>query len=243
MNVLGICTSSQLPIVSNTLKSIGALIDDLCTGSDARDTTIVACCSRAFFLEQLLAYVHRINVLAPPKDGAENSDNDDQDVSKAMYSNLEVAMPSTPALLQPTLKILAMSSRTKLVFCPSIPSFRGYMSTLPARPSPQTNDPQPKVVVLDMLALHHGTSEFTVQGLSRSFSLLALVNHSVGGNMQVVECIDDDNPSDNERGPRLWNTEVPLLSGSVKIGEAGQGWATRTISIRKAAQRWFHFKD
>lgn len=100
-----------------------------------------------------------------------------------------------------------------------------------------------RVVIMNFLSLHRDTSEFTLQGLSRSFSLVASVGLSIRGGVELIECLDvgDDQNTAAVNGFRPWDVEVPLLSGSVKIGEAGQGWATRKISIRSFADRWFDF--
>ncbi|KAK5314472.1 hypothetical protein LTR70_007187 [Exophiala xenobiotica] len=138
---------------------------------------------------------------------------------------------STP-LLQATLRLIATSLHTNIVFCPDIPSFRAYVTTLSFREVHQS-DTSSTTVIVDMLAMHHGTSEFTVQ---------ASVNHQMAGEMQIVECSEFLDATDLQRGTRLWNADVSLLSGSVKIGEAGQGWASRTTNIKAFAGRWFQFQ-
>lgn len=230
-------TSMQVPTISTTSKTIGTLLEDICMRSDGRETTVVACCSRAYFLKQILVHANSTSSPEVQDDTGEGAQQRDGVVSTGADSMI----PQTPAFLLPTLLILAMSSRTTLAFCPSITSFRGYMSTLLLHHDQQSPDLRSRVIVLDMLALHHGTSEFTVQGLSRTFAMLASIHHSINAGIQLIECNTIDESS-SERGPRLWDAEVPLLSGSVKIGEAGQGWATRTISIRKFAERWFRFE-
>lgn len=72
--------------------------------------------------------------------------------------------------------------------------------------------------------------------------MLASVNHRMAGVMQIVECSDFLDPTDLQRGTRLWSAEVPLLNGSVKIGEAGQGWVSRTTNIKAFAGRWFQLQ-
>lgn len=230
----------RAPIVAATSQTIGAFIDNLCSRNTVRNTVIIACCSRSNFLEQLLAYA------APTEDPSERADIDnvdriDTDLHEHNTDNSRVSVQPNRRLLLPILRTLAISSRTKLVFCPNIPSFRAYMSTLPARFGPE-DDPAPNVIVIDVLAMHHGTSEFTIQGLSRTFSMLASINASLPQSMRLVECLDCHHRS-IDRGPRIWQAEVPLLSGSVKIGEAGQGWAIRTISIKRFAVRWFEFEE
>jgi len=229
----------MLPVVKSTAKTIGAFVEDFCT-TDQRSTTVVVCCRRSRFFEQLA-------LQAQSRSGASEErrpQNLRPDTHTATGDEVEgtqvfpehVSLP----LLQPTLRLLATSMSTNIVFCSNIPSFRAYVSTLSLREKDE--EKRSKVIVVDMLALHHGTSEFTIQGLSRTFAMLGSVNHQIGGEMQLVECNDFHDPGDPQRGSRLWIAEVPLLSGSVKIGEAGQGWASRTTSIKSFAEKWFQFE-
>lgn len=94
-----------------------------------------------------------------------------------------------------------------------------------------------------MLALHRATPDFTVQGLSQTFALLASVNKSIGGEMELVECDDLGATRNSLKGSALWQEEVPLLSGSIKIKEEGQGWANLKTSVRSFAERWIEFVD
>jgi len=219
--------SKSFPVVINTRKTIGAFIEDTCVDLQ-RSLTIVACWRKSRFLEQLALHASSITELS------DSLASDDAEASQLFTKS------SPTSLLQPTLRLLATSSNTNIVFCSTIQSFRAFVSTLPQRES-ESRDQSSQVVIVDMLALHHGTSEFTVQGLSRTFAILASVNHHIPGGMRLVECDNIEDPSDPLRGARLWNDEVPLLSGSVKIGEAGQGWASRTASIKSFAGRWFQF--
>ena len=49
-----------------------------------------------------------------------------------------------------------------------------------------------------------------------------------------------------ERGPRLWDARVGLLSGGVRLG-GGEGGASvgigRTVSVRRVVGRWFEFEE
>lgn len=150
---------------------------------------------------------------------------------------------------RPTLHFLAAAENTRLVFCPSIPTLRAYLASLPStlsqvRTTTQPSSPTTQVLILNILALHDGTSEFSLQGLSRSCALLASCAARLGPevSVQVLECVDVRDRESVYNGPRLWDAEVPLLSGSIKIGEAGQGWAQRTIPVKKVAERWLRFE-
>jgi len=226
--------STSLPLIETTAKTIGGLIEDLCINLQAT-TIIIACCTRSRFFEQLALHA------SPTSEHLDDQRHEQQSTNEAVNEHNETARQNPSkhnptSLLRPTLRLLATSLHTNIVFCPDIPSFRAYVSALPFRDTPSAT------VIVDMLTMHHGTSEFTIQGLSRTFAMLASVNHRLASGMQVVECNDVLDPTDVHRGVRLWNAEVPLLSGSVKIGEAGQGWASRTTNIRTFAERWFQFQ-
>ena len=101
---------------------------------------------------------------------------------------------------------------------------------------------QRQLLVLDMLALHHGTLEFTLQGLSRTLATAVSAAHRSHSDLTVIECQDIHDPTNPNRGTRLWDAQVPLLSGSVKIRLEGSRWAGRAMTIRKIASRWFTFE-
>ena len=52
-----------------------------------------------------------------------------------------------------------------------------------------------------------------------------------------------NDPTNPNRGSRLWDAQVPLLSASVKLGQDGSRWGGRATSIRRIAARWFTFAD
>ena len=99
------------------------------------------------------------------------------------------------------------------------------------------------MVILNLLAMHHGTSEFTLQGLSQTFAAAISAAHRTGRGLKLVECKDINDPSNPSRGPALWQAEVQLLSAAIKIGEAGQNWGRRTIAVVKIASRWFKLEN
>lgn len=226
------------PVVTTTNANIGELIHNICNTTE-NNATIIACCKKSYFFNQLQSYVF-------PQSGETNELHQESPDSNALHvSRLnEYTQSSYPPrsmqLLRPTISLLAKSLKTNLVFCSSIPAFRAFLPTLVVRPDVCGQNSH-RIIILDMLALHHGTSEFTIQGLSRSFALLASVCHNLSCKTELVECTDIHDALSPHKGYRLWTTDVPLLSGSVKIGEAGQGWANRTINIKAFAERWFTF--
>lgn len=226
----------SLPSIRLETLSIGQFTEEVCEQGLA--ITLIACCSRSYFLEQLVE--HTQPDLHAPEDDYEPPSERPADADEEGDESLKLPPRKNPLLL-PTIKLIAASSHVKLAFCPTIPIFRAYLSTLPVRAASDDTRP-PKIVILNMLAVHHGTSEFTVQGLSRSFSMIASMNHVFRGRVELLECTDNDDLLGTGGSSNPWNAEVPLLSGSIKIGDAGQGFARRTVSISRFADRWFNFE-
>ena len=94
------------------------------------------------------------------------------------------------------------------------------------------------------MSLHHGTSEFSVQGLSRSLSLaVSAAAARSATQLRLAECADVHDPSNPAMGFRVWDSQVPLLSGSVRLSGEGGNWAGRSISVRRVVARWFIFEE
>lgn len=151
-------------------------------------------------------------------------------------------------LLTKTIGLLANSSKIQLTFCPSLESLRAYLAILGKihRYSPD-EDKQPclpqSVVILDMVALHATTTEFSAQGLSRTFAAAVESASRAGLNLVLCECSNAVNPTSDQWGGCLWNTQVPLLNGSVRLrGEEGT-WNGRGVTVKQIAGRWFDFNE
>lgn len=230
------------PSASTESSTIAQVLEHHIAQDTKTSTVIVACCKRSYLLTQLLHVANpqqTSNSTSAPnpldEDMLLNNDNYDDNIPISAVSQ------SHNSILHslPTLHLLSVAEHTQLVFCPNIPTLRAYLAALPSTlPSSAT-----QLLVLNLLALHDGTSEFSVQGLSRSFALVASCAAKLGSDstVRVLECTDARDLENQYAGPRLWRNEVPLLSGSIKIGEAGQGWAHRTVGVRKVAERWFKF--
>lgn len=229
---------APLPSIRLTPTNIGRLVDEVC--AQGTPTNLIACCSRSYFLKQLVEYTR-------PDATTTHEASEDLPSQESPSPDIETEddptslRPKPSLLVHPTLKLIAVSSKVKLAFCPTIPTFRAYLSTLPIHAAAEDIQLS-RVIIMNVLALHRDTSEFTLQGLSRSFSLIASVNQSLRGGVELLECTDVDDRLSPVDGPLPWDVEVPLLSGSIKIGEAGQGWAARKISVKNFADRWFNFE-
>jgi hypothetical protein len=152
-------------------------------------------------------------------------------------------------LLTKTIGLLANSSKIQLAFCPSLESLRAYLAVLrPVDVLKYENETErlwhyPMLVILDMVALHVTTTEFSAQGLSRTFAASVESASQAKMDLMICECTNAVDSTSADWGDKLWDTQVPLLNGSVRIrGEEGN-WGGRGVSIKQVAQRWFEFDE
>lgn len=65
----------------------------------------------------------------------------------------------------------------------------------------------------------------------------------------VCECLDveDYGGGEGARGNGVWEERVPLLNETIRFAAGtraeGRGWAGRSVSCRRVAERWFAFRD
>lgn len=119
------------------------------------------------------------------------------------------------------------------------------------------------LAVLNPLALQRSTTDFSAQGLSRTFA--AAVEAAERANMQLVveetEARHDgegdndmhvrgnDNNSQGGGGERggeelrrdPWRQQVPFLNGSIRIGGGERLWAGRLVEVGKVVGKWCRF--
>ena len=197
--------------------------------STSRSTILLICHERTFFLDQIYESV-----------SAETEHNDDP-AAIAINEDGGTATSTNHALLSRSLRTIAQSKRVQLVFCPRVDILRAFLSSrLTALASSRSDSSV--LAVLDLVALHHDTTEFSVQGLSRTFALLVETAACNGLQILVNECKDAHDLGNVYRGLTLWEAQVPLLSGSVKLSGEGGRWAGRVISVKRVAGRWFVFE-
>ena len=154
------------------------------------------------------------------------------------HSPTSLSTPALHPLLIPTIAQLDASKEVHLAFCPTTSTLRAYLSTLP----PQS--PKATIIILDLISLHHSTSEFSVQGLSRTLALaVSAATARRAQHLRLVECADPADPTSPAAGYALWDAQVPLLSASVKLRGEGANWAaSRSNIVRRVATRWFRFE-
>ncbi|PWY65260.1 hypothetical protein BO94DRAFT_504897 [Aspergillus sclerotioniger CBS 115572] len=187
---------------------------------DAPSTLILVCSTRELFLEQLLA---------------------------ASYMQPTEAV-KRHRILAKTIGLLSKSRRIKLIFCPTLEHLRAYLSVMKSPENIQNvsdkegQTKRPLVAILNPLALHMSTSEFSAQGLSRTFALAVEVSSRAQMDLVLCECRDAADPADSGRGEVLWYTQVPLLNGSVRIGEESTSFR-RGVPVKRVVERWFDFNE
>lgn len=119
------------------------------------------------------------------------------------------------------------------------------------------------LAMLNPLALHSSTTDFSVQGLSRTFaaaveaaeraSMQLVVEETEAGygeeggeQIHVVESEDSWQGGDAEREgeePKKdpWMQQVPFLNGSTRIGGGERLWAGRLVEMAKVVGKWCRF--
>ena len=183
---------------------------------------IIVCGTRSEFLVQLSAAIH-----------------------------LQRSAPDVPPrldLLTKSIGLLAQSNKIRLTFCPSLESLRAYLAIMGpidigiTETRERSSGPRPLLAILDLVALHATTTELAAQGLSRTFAAAVEAASRAEMDLLLCECINAVNPSSANWGGRLWDTQIPLLNGSVRIRDEGN-WGGHGVSIKQVAQRWFSFDE
>lgn len=203
-------------------------------------TTLVICASRESFLQHLQADVQSAPSVSSPSD--ENND-----------------VNPLHRLLIPTIHLLASTRSIRLAFTPSLPHLRAYLATfqftpeIDSHPASQLNRSSCSsvLVILGLVALHHSTSEYSAQGLSRSIAIAVEAANSTRMRLILAELRkesgDENSIVNNESviGTHYdpWKEQIPLLSGSTGFGSEERVWAGRTISIGRVIGRWCRFEQ
>ncbi|KAL1967961.1 hypothetical protein VTN77DRAFT_2378 [Rasamsonia byssochlamydoides] len=214
---------------------VSDFVNHILCNNNARATTLVVCSTRTQFLEQLAASIaaeSRLHQQDHPEDQQQHVEDEQANLSS------EAAERPHP-LLTKTIGLLAQSRKVKLVFCPSVEHLRAYLSTLRVT----SEDCRGRLAILDLVAVHYTTSEFSAQGLSRTLAIAVEAAARAATDLVLCECNDAVDPQNLERGERLWDLHVPLLSGAVRLGDGRSTWSGRHVSVKRVAQRWFQFDE
>lgn len=194
--------------------------------------TVVICSTRESFLEEMYASMSDV-------DG--NEDRDDG-----------AAHP----LLVPTIHQLAISRTINLAFAPTLAHLRAYLAThesdvgLDSQSSTRDSEETiPILAIFGMLHLHACTSEYSAQGLSRTFAIAVESATAASRRLIVVEALGivpseelmPATESDTVVPSDPWKDQVPLLNGSTRFGREDRIWAGRTVEAARVASRWCTF--
>jgi hypothetical protein len=223
-------------VIATKFAYLLELLEDIVKQDPPIPTDLLVCSTKEEILYQVLGQLNR-------HAGQRNQDEDNGQTDEPAHPT------ANHIFLSPSLYLLSVSQFCNVVFCPAIPVLRGYLSAyVPKHVPPRQStippiSPGGQMIILDLLALHHATSEFTLQGLSQTFATAVSAADRTKRLLRLVECKDVGDPSNPNRGSALWQSEVPLLSGSIRIGERGASWGRRTTSVIKVASRWFKFEN
>ncbi|KAI4280932.1 MAG: hypothetical protein L6R35_005798, partial [Caloplaca aegaea] len=210
-----------------------ALIDYMLQNHEA-PTTMVICSSREAFLVGLQSSMQADNL---------NGNTVDSTPPDA----------SIHPLLIPTIHQLAASSTITIAFTPSLLHLRAYLACYaPARDSEPTSNTFARrgsqsamLVIYGLLKLHRDTTEYSVQGLSRSLAIAVEAANTWRMRLTLVEPLEDTQlPAPEpimETGavspPDPWSEQVPLLNSSLAPTN-GSTCAGRTVEVGAVVARW-----
>jgi hypothetical protein len=218
--------------------TVSELLQDILSHQEQENRYLIICSTRNRFLQQLISSlsVHQTPAQPAPVDESTN-------VRPEQKPNQLEPHP----LLASTLQLISKSRASTLAFCPTIDTLRAYLSVFtPPKQQDKGKDENARassLLALDLISLHHATSEFSVQGLIRTLASAVEAAARNGLDLQLCECKDVLDPLNPGCGPSLWDTQVPLLSGSVRLrAEEAEEWSRRTLSVRSIAGRWFEFE-
>lgn len=198
----------------------------------AAPTTVVVCSTRELLLNELCASVSNINL-----DGE---------------TNYEDPHP----FLVPTIHQLATSRTVHLTFAPTLPHLRAYLASVEPSLEPRlvargrsTSQFLPTLAIFGLLELHRSTSEYSAQGLSRTFAIAAEAATAARRKLIVIEPLVsrlEEESVDATAVERInplnpWSEQIPLLNGSIRLGDGDRVWAGRTVEAARVVSRWCHF--
>ncbi|KAL8988510.1 MAG: hypothetical protein Q9177_002427 [Variospora cf. flavescens] len=210
-----------------------AFIDYMLQNHEA-PTTMVICSSREAFLVGLQSSMQADNLKGNTVDSTPPD-------------------ASIHPLLIPTIHQLAASSTITIAFTPSLLHLRAYLACYaPARDSEPTSNTSARrgsqsamLVIYGLLKLHRDTTEYSVQGLSRSLAIAVEAASTWRMRLTLVEPLEDTQlpapepimETEAVSPPDPWSEQVPLLNSSLAPTN-GSTWAGRTVEVGAVVARW-----
>ena len=192
-------------------------------------TTTIVCCQHAIFSEGLHTAAKQ-----------EEQENDEEPLHQG----------SDADFLRTTMHQLLTSRIVGLAFTPTLPQLRAYLATvefcmeqIPHSRLQSSYQRAPNLVIYGLLELHLASSEFSAQGLSRTFAVATEAARRCSAKLIIVEPLRINNgevlSSSNEFECKdLWKTQIPLLNGNSRSSDDDRIWAGKTIEIAQVANRW-----
>ncbi|KAK6531094.1 hypothetical protein TWF281_007919 [Arthrobotrys megalospora] len=142
------------------------------SSSQSPNDTVIICSTRSTFMRELLIDLNIPLDDIPPL-------NDTQDLS-----------PAQRLILQTPISALLTTDSISLVYCPTIHHLRAYLSSLsgstiaPASASQSTPQQVPFLAIHSLLPLHHLSTEWSSQGLSRTLS--SIISTSISTSRALI---------------------------------------------------------
>lgn len=226
---------------------------------------LIVCSSKEAFLQQL-----QTAISDSAKDDEAGEAGSEADVGlQSAATELVLARLRTHRWMTPTLRLLASAQTLKLAFCEDVTHLRAFLAANAsqpalaleghdARPMPHLPSSPRLLAILSPIALHRPTSNFSAQGLNRTFSIAINAAHASRSKLVVAECSGSTPreaevpqatsteeteivPVDEQRS--VWEEEVSILNVTTKtFGASERGWVGRTVTLRAIASRWCVFK-
>ncbi|KAK2882647.1 hypothetical protein FQN49_000121 [Arthroderma sp. PD_2] len=213
--------------------------------SNASTITLLSCSTRDAFIEELCA-----NTALEPEQPRSPGPEDVQDPSEEAIADDEgeSSIENRHWLLSNTIDLISRSQRVKLVFCPSVEHLRAYLG---GRFRNRKNlheqgangnlyQGTPMLAIVNMVSIHSSTAEFSAQGISRTSALAVEIAAREGVELVLCEC-KSVHGGGTERGSRVWDAQVPLLSSMVKSMGGEPSPNVKTIQVKQVMKKWFRF--
>ena len=188
-------------------------------------STIVICSSREAFLDSLLR-----STQCPTK------------------------TPPRSDILEPTVELIDRASSIKVVFCTTLQHLRVFLSTYTTVTKPDSSnslrmtkpdEKVPALALLNVINLHRETSEFSAQGIGRTFA--AAIEAALYSRRQLVIC--ECSPkyafeNESEGQFDIWEEQIQIMNDTYRTSQSAEApWMTSTITIRRIIARWCSFKS
>lgn len=223
-------------------------------------STLVVCSSKEAFIRKLQAVISRSTT-----DTEHQQPESPIDTAPAEQPETKSA-PRQHRWITPTLRLLVSAQTLKLAFCEDVTHLRAYLAADGYRnespPAPNafatSNTSQRMLAILNPIALHRPTSNFSAQGLNRTLSIAVDAAHQSGSKLVIAECPlqeasqaksdeitgnEDSDPAPVPEDRDIWDEEVSILNVATKTFGAGErGWVGRTVKLRTIASRWCVFQ-